>query len=265
MGIKEWVEGGGDRKELCVVTKLPPNANRVEDVERLLNKQLANLGLDYVDLYLIHGPMGFKNTGDDLEMLTADEGGFANYDYETDLVGLWAEMEKMVEKGKAKTIGVSNFNEKQLDKILQSCKIKSANNQVEVHAYFSNKGIVEYCKSKEITVCAYAPLGSPARGNIIKDTAHITQTAMQDPVIVALSKKYEKTPAQILLRHLTQRGICIIPKSGNPLRIRENFNILNFELSAEDFDAIEGLDKNQRLFPMNCHLPTRKLHPEYPF
>jgi len=264
-GIRDWIEEGGDRNDLCVVTKLPPNAMRAEDVERLLDKQLALLGLDNVDLYLIHGPMAWKNSGDDLEILSQDEEGFANMDYEADLETLWATMEKMVEKGKTKTIGVSNFNEKQIERILQSCKIKPSNNQVEVHAYFSNKGIVEYCKSKGITICAYAPLGSPARGNIIKDTAHITQTAMQDPVIVALSKKYEKTPAQILLRHLTQRGICIIPKSGNPLRIKENFNILNFELSAEDFDAIEALDKNQRLFPMNSHLPMRKPHPEYPF
>jgi len=263
-GIKEWVQGGGDRKDLCVATKLPPNANRVEDVERLLNKQLAHLGLDYVDLYLIHGPMGFKNTGDDMEMFTTDEGGFANYDYETDLVGLWSEMEKMVEKGKAKTIGVSNFNEKQLDKILQSCKIKPANNQVEVHAYFSNKGIVEYCKSKGITVCAYAPLGSPSRGKGgIKDNASLN--VLEDPVVVELSKAYNKTPGQILLRHLLQQGLIIIPKSGNPTRIQQNFSILDFDLKTEDFEKIENLDKNIRLFAGNLGFPERKPHPEFPF
>jgi len=262
-GIKEWMEGGGDRKELCVVTKLPPNANSAKDVERLVDKQLDNLGLDYVDLYLIHCPFGWKNTGDDLEVFTVDEEGFANYDYETDLVGLWAEMEKMVEKGKVKTIGVSNFNEKQLDKILQSCKIKPANNQVEVHAYFSNKGIVEYCKSKGITVCAYAPLGSPSRGKGgIKET--VSLNAMEDPVVIELSKAYNKTVGQILLRHLLQRGISIIPKSGNPARIKQNFSILDFELKAEDFEKLENLDKNQRFFPL-IGFPERTPHPEYPF
>ena len=254
-GIRDWVEEGGDRKELCVVTKLPPNANRAEDVERLLDKQLDNLGLDYLDLYLIHGPMGLKNTGDDTEMFSGGD------DYETDLVALWAGMEKMVEKEKAKTIGVSNFNEKQIERILQSCQIKPANNQIEVHAYFSNTGLVEYCKLKGITVCAYAPLGSPSRGKLMQDTAHLTQNAMEDPVIIELSKRYNKTPGQILLRHLLQRDICIIPKSGNPVRIKENFSILDFELKEEDLAAIEGLDKNERLFPLlSC-----KQHPEYPF
>eukprot|EP00092_Neocalanus_flemingeri_P020553 GFUD01022266.1.p1 GENE.GFUD01022266.1~~GFUD01022266.1.p1 ORF type:complete len:327 (-),score=76.82 GFUD01022266.1:440-1420(-) len=267
-GIKDWVEGGGDRKELCVVTKLPPNANRAEDVERLLNKQLGKLGLDYVDLYLIHGPMGWKNTGDDLDMFSADEEGFANLDNETDLVGLWKGMETMVMNGKAKTIGVSNFNEKQIERIIQSCKIKPVNNQVEVHAYFSNKGIVEYCKSKGITVCAYAPLGSPSRGERIKSTTSLeTQSLnpLEDPVIVELSQAYKKTPGQILLRHLLQRGIAIIPKSGNPSRIKQNFDILDFELKAEDFEKIEKLDKKQRFFPLLIGMQERNPHPEYPF
>ena len=260
-GIKDWVEEGGNRKDLCVVTKLPINANRAEDVERLLNKQLSNLGLDYIDLYLIHGPTGTVNTGDDLEMFSKDEEGFFNYDYETDLIALWSEMEKMVENGKAKTIGVSNFNEAQIERILNVCKIRPANNQVEIHAYFSNKGIVEYCKSQGITVCAYAPLGSPKRGFGPKDLKEL-----EDPVIIELSKTYNKSPGQILLRHLLQRGIIVIPKSGNPARIKENFCILDFELQPEDFEKIEKLDKNHRFFDLSIPgIPVKKQHPEYPF
>jgi len=259
-GIQDWVTEGGDRKDLCVVTKLPVNANRAQDVERLLDKQLANLGLDSVDLYLIHAPHGLVNTGDDLELFTKDKDGFLNYDFDTDIIALWAEMEKMVEKGKTKTIGVSNFTENQIERILKTCKIQPANNQVEVHAYFSNRSLVDYCKSKGIPVCAYAPLGSPSRGFGSKDSL------LDDPVIIELSKTYKKSPGQILLRHLLQRGLIVIPKSGNPARIKENFNIFDFQLKPEDFAMIESIDKNQRFFDGKMPgFPIKKQHPEYPF
>jgi len=259
-GIQDWVTEGGDRKDLCVVTKLPVNANRAQDVERLLDKQLANLGLDSVDLYLIHAPHGLVNTGDDLELFTKDKDGFLNYDFDTDIIALWAEMEKMVEKGKTKTIGVSNFTENQIERILKTCKIQPANNQVEVHAYFSNRSLVDYCKSKGIQVCAYAPLGSPSRGFGSKDSL------LDDPVIIELSKTYKKSPGQILLRHLLQRGLIVIPKSGNPARIKENFNIFDFQLKLEDFAMIESIDKNQRFFDGKMPgFPIKKQHPEYPF
>ena len=169
-------------------------------------------------------------------------------------------MEQMVDEGKTLTIGVSNFNEKQIERILNVCKIKPANLQVEIHAYFSNRKLVDFCKARGISVCAYAPLGSPSRGFGTKDNP------LQDPVVIEISKKYQKTAGQILLRHLIQRGIIIIPKSGNPKRIKENFNIWDFELKSEDFEKIENLDRNLRLFDgMIPGFPIRRLHPEHPF
>ena len=147
-----------------------------------------------------------------------------NYDYSTDILAIWAEMEQMVAKGKTKTIGVSNFTEKQIERILKVCKIRPAIQQVEVHAYFSNRNLVEYCKAQSIPVCAYAPLGSPARGFGAKDNP------LQDPVVIRMSRKYEKRPGQILLRHLIQRGLIYIPKSGNSAHIKENFNKMMMRL-----------------------------------
>ena len=262
--IADWIEAGGKRNDLFILTKLPCNANRAEDVERLLNKQLTNLGLDYVDLYLIHGPTGMKNTGNDEEMFSSDSEGYFNYDYETDLIKLWASMEDMVELGKTKMIGVSNFNKNQISRILKTCRIKPVNNQVEVHAYLRNDEIVTFCKEQGISVCAYSPLGSPARRNLYKDTDPIN--LLEDPVILEISERYKKTPAQVLLRHLVQRGLVVIPKSGNPKRIQENFNIFDFNLDCEDFEKVENLDRNLRFFDLSIPgLPVRKPHPEYPF
>ena len=171
-------------------------------------------------------------------------------------------MEKIVAKGKTKAIRVSNFNKKQIERILDVCKVKPANLQVEIHAYFSNRTLVNYCKAKGISVCAYAPLGSPSPSRWFGTKGN----HLQDPFIMEISKKYQKTPGQILLRHLVQRGLIIIPKSGNPARIKENFNIWDFELIQEDFEKIESLDKNHRLFGgFLPGFPIRKLHPEHPF
>ena len=157
---------------------------------------------------------------------------------------------------------MSNFNEKQIERILDVCKIRPVNLQVEIHAYFSNRTLVNYCHARDISVCAYAPLGSssPTRWFGTKDNH------LKDPVVMEISNKYQKTPAQILLRHLVQRGLIVIPKSGNPARINENFNIWDFELIQEDFQKIENLDKNKRLFDgFLPEFPVRKLHPEHPF
>merc|ERR1719369_1308646 len=259
-GIKDWVEEGGERKDVCVVTKLPINCNRDEDVERILDKQLARLALDYVDLYLIHFPCGQVNTGDDTEVFSKDKDGYFNYDYGTDILALWAKMEEMVAKGKTKSIGLSNFNENQIDRILNVCKVKPANLQVEVHAYLSNKQLVDFCKDRNITVCAYAPLGSPSRGFGASDSL------LQDPLIIELSKAYNRSAGQILLRHLLQRGLIVIPKSGNPARIKENFSILDFELSSDDVEKIEKLDKGLRFFNGSLPgFPIKEQHPEFPF
>ena len=164
--------------------------NRPQDVEKFLRKSLTKLKLDYADLYLIHFPVGMIGKHDD-DVFPLDERGNFVLDMKTDLIALWKvtssmsrmsrcrrsprfidfletqAMEEMVDKGLAKSIGVSNFSSEQIERIVRSARIKPANLQVEMHAQFQQKKLREVCKRHGITVCAYAPLGSPGRGSFM--------------------------------------------------------------------------------------------------
>ncbi|CAG2069003.1 unnamed protein product, partial [Timema podura] len=139
-------------------------------------------------------------------------------------------MEAQVDAGKARSIGLSNFNAQQIKRIVKSARIPPANLQVELHVFFQQKELVAFCKALDITVVAYAPIGSPGIyefiekvGGDIKSIPNLSP--LNDPVVVKIAQKHKKSPAQILLRHIVQRGIAVIPKSANPVRIKENFDV----------------------------------------
>ncbi|KAK7079193.1 hypothetical protein SK128_001809 [Halocaridina rubra] len=261
--LKKWCDKGEiKREELFIVTKLPSIANRASDVAKFLDKSLERLQLSYVDLFLIHLPVGMKGKHDD-DVKPLDEDGNVVLDLDTDLVSLYKAMEEQVDRGKAKSIGLSNFSCEQIERILKVCRIKPANHQIEFHVYYQNKTMLEFCKQKDITVCAYAPLGAPYKPPKGKDTVpHL----LEHPGVTELASRLNRTPSQILLRFLYQQDMAIIPKSTKAERIKENFQVFDFELSPDDMKTLESLDQGTHgiLFNFKVFKGIEK-HPEYPF
>lgn len=249
-------DGTVQREDLFVVTKLANTHHGRENVERACRMSLKNLGLDYVDLYLMHTPMGWKFIGDSPEdgTPTDSEGNliFSDVDY----VETWSAMETLVEKGLARSIGVSNFNSRQLDRILQSCKIKPVTNQVECGPTINQDKLRAFCKEKDIFITAYTPLG-----RMKAVSADGPGAAVDDPRVIEIAKKYEKTPAQVVLRFLTQLGTVPIPKSSNPNRVFENISIFDFELTGEEIKFLESFNTGERHIPF----PLAVKHPHFPF
>ncbi|KAL5960474.1 Aldo-keto reductase family 1 member B1 [Taenia solium] len=167
-------------------------------------------------------------------------------------------MEELVSAGLVKSIGVSNFNKRQIERILASCTIVPAVNQVEVNINWLNTKLIEFCHSKNILVEGYSPFGSPG----FVDRVGIKAKSMLDNErVVEVAHKHGKTPAQVLLRHGLQRGIVVLVKSVTPDRIKSNFDVFDFELADAEMEKLNKAGSNQR-FSM---LPAIKKHPDYPF
>jgi methylglyoxal/glyoxal reductase len=201
-------ESGVSREEIFVTTKVWNTDQGYESTLRAFEESRSKLDLEYVDLYLIHWPGKdkYKDT--------------------------WKALEKLYKEGKARAIGVSNFHVHHLQNLMADSEMKPMVNQVEYHPYLTQKELHQFCKEQGIQFEAWSPLG---RGRILTN-----------PVIVKLGEKYEKTPAQIILRWDLQNGVVTIPKSVHKERIIDNANLFDFELSTEDMQAIDGLNRNER-------------------
>nr|WP_156956090.1 aldo/keto reductase [Salinicoccus luteus] len=197
------------RDSLFITTKVWNDDLGYEETLRAFEVSMDNLGLDYLDLYLIHWPI---------------EGRYTE---------AWKALEKLYDEGRVKAIGVSNFHQQHLEDIFAMCRIKPMLNQLEYHPHLAQKEMHAFCRAHDIQLEAWAPL---KRGGLF-----------EEPVIQELVEKHGKTPAQIILRWDIQNGVSTIPKSITPSRIRENIDIFDFELSDADMKKIDSLDSNQRM------------------
>jgi len=232
---KVFAEGIVRRKDLFITGKLWNSDHDVEIVPQACNFSLKDLQLDYFDLYLIHFPIAWKHTGLATPSWGASELGNAP------LIDTWRAMEKMVDTGKCKSIGVSNYPMMLMHDLTTQARIQPACNQIEVHAFYQRESLVNYCLSRNICVTAHTPLGGGAAN---KETWN-TSNPLEDPTIVKIAEAHKKSPAQVLLRFLLQRGIVVLPKSVKAHRMAENFDVFNFSLTEEEMKEITTLDKYQ--------------------
>nr|XP_048316817.1 aldo-keto reductase family 1 member C1-like isoform X3 [Myodes glareolus]XP_048316818.1 aldo-keto reductase family 1 member C1-like isoform X3 [Myodes glareolus]XP_048316819.1 aldo-keto reductase family 1 member C1-like isoform X3 [Myodes glareolus] len=249
-------DGVVKREDIFLTTKLWSTFHRPELVQVCLEKSLKKFQLDYVDLYLIHYPISIKPSE---EMYTKDENGKILFET-VDLCATWEAMEKCKDAGLVKSIGVSNFNRRQLEMILNKpgLKYKPVCNQVECHPYLNQSKLLDFCKSRDIVLVAYAALGSQ------RPKIWVDQNALfllNDPVLCAMAKKHNRSPAQIALGYQMQRGVIALAHSYEENEMKENIQVLEFQLPPEDVEVIDGLHRNFRYFPATVAAG----HPNFPF
>lgn len=239
--VGEGIKASGvPRKDIFLTSKLWNTHHKGEDVERAVDTSLADLQTDYLDLYLIHWPVSFRRIND-TERFPIDEQTYGVDVIDVPIIETWRAMEALVKKGKIRTIGVSNFSIAKINEIWDAAEIKPAVNQVELHPYFAQPELVKWCQDKGIVVEAYSPLGN----NI-----YSLPMAIEDPVIIQLAEKLGKTPAQIVLSWIVQRGVVVLTKSVTPSRIKSNLEVS--ELPSDVFEKVNSLDRDHRY-----NLPAR--------
>jgi diketogulonate reductase-like aldo/keto reductase len=221
--VGRGIAGSGvDRSDVFVTTKLW-NADHGRDrTHAALDASLARLGLDHVDLYLIHWPLQNRDR----------------------MIETWGAMAELRDTGKALSIGVSNFEPHHLDAIIDATGVVPAVNQIELHPRLAQRELRDYCKSRGIAVEAWSPLGGSGAG---WGTDSSPNTLLTDPTLTRIGERYGRSAAQVMIRWHLQNGVIAIPKSVHDKRIAQNIDVLDFELGADDLAAIAELDTGTRV------------------
>lgn len=233
-GIAEAIKSGlVKREELFVTSKLWNNSHKYEDIQPALEKTLSDLGLDYLDLYLVHWPIAFKRGIGFAK--TRDE--FYTY-LDVPLTQTWEGMQAVKKAGLTRHIGVSNFNQEKLREVMSIGGQIPEMNQVEMHPYLPQKGLVQFCIENGILMTAYSPLGSPDSRN----ESHANDPVLlKDPVIEIIAKKHNASMGQILIAWSIARDIAVIPKSVNQGRIKENLKAASIKLDQNDMMELDDI------------------------
>ena len=210
--VGEAVHASGlDRSDIYITSKLSNSYHRPEDARRAFEGTLEALASDHVDLFLVHWPLPTL--------------------YDGDFVSTWQTLEEFKEDGRARSIGVSNFEIAHLERLAAESVVVPAVNQIELHPYFQNREVVAYGREHGIVTEAWAPI---AQGGVLAD-----------PALIEIAERYGKSVAQVVLRWHIQHGNVVFPKSVTPERIRQNFAIFDFELERADLETIDGLDRGE--------------------
>lgn len=226
-GIKKAIESGKvTREEIFVTTKVFPSYHT--KVEESLSKSLKNLSLDYVDLLLIHWPVGFNPNGKD-DLFPRNEDGSIQLDESFNVVNTWRQFEAVYKTGKTKAIGVSNFSVGVLEDLLPHAEVVPAVNQIEFHPFLVQEDLIDYCKKKGIVLEAYSPLGSTG-GPLLKQEG-----------VLKIAEKHKTEPASVLISWHLLEGRVVLPKSVTPSRILSNSKLV--PLDKEDLEFLDGLHK----------------------
>jgi 2,5-diketo-D-gluconate reductase A len=208
-------KSGLDRGDVFVTSKLSNDAHLPDDARAAFDLSLEELGFDYLDLFLIHWPLPTR--------------------YDGDFVSTWRTLEEFYRDGRARSIGLSNFQPHHIRRLHEEAEVPPALNQIEVHPYLTQDDVRGFCAEHQIAIEGWSPIGQGLE--------------LSDPTINGIAERIGKTPAQVVLRWHIERGDIVFPKSVTAARIKENFAIFDFELSGEDVEAISALNKNERTGP----------------
>ena len=237
------------REDVWVTSKLWNTYHARQHVRPAVERSLNDLGLNYLDLYLVHFPISLKFVPFDLRYppgWTHDPAAphprmeFADIP----IVETWREMERLVQDGLVRAIGVCNFTTALLRDLLTCAEIPPAVLQVELHPYLTQEKLVRFCRENEIAITAFSPLG--AGSYLSLKMAQQNESVLEEKLVQEIARRHGKTAAQIVLRWGVQRGTAVIPKTTNPGRLCENLAILDFGLSPEEMHAISSLNRNRR-------------------
>ncbi|PYH44821.1 aldo/keto reductase [Aspergillus saccharolyticus JOP 1030-1] len=240
-------EGIVKREELFIVSKLWNSFHDPERVEPIARKQLADWGVDYFDLYIVHFPIALKYVDPSVRYppsWTSENGKleFSN----TPIQATWQAMEALVDAGLARSIGISNFSAQLVMDLLRYARVRPATLQIEHHPYLTQERLVEYAQKEGLVVTAYSSFGPLSFLELEVKNAVNSPPLFEHDLIKGIAEKHGRTPAQVLLRWATQRGIAVIPKSNNPTRLQQNLDVTGWNLEEGDIQKISELDRGLR-------------------